>query len=346
MNRLLPHASDTFEGSFEVAYDVLKHTSDRLKQNAESSLAIPEYLFVKGDPKSYRVLTQTRAIISLVKLGQILLESRLSGLAHDVYRFNRNHFMDALKGDGCNLYDLSFIIYSLSALIADGKEKESYYSDLEISFSHLEKKCNSDELFKSRHGEFPYEEQNSAMHLVEALGSLRQHKITDSELLTKTCEILFEKFYDPQSGLVAERLDDRGAPLSFEIGHCFEWSSLIEEMCLPSPYTPDSKSLYKAACERAEYLPNGIIINSYTGALKPAATDERIWPSLEFIRAGINLKSDNVEKYLKDFNFTFFYDNRFKEHISDKNLFIKTTSVYHLVECFKLGPKVTFAITR
>lgn len=199
MNRLLPHSSDTFEGSFEVAYNVLKHTSDRLKKNAESSPTIPEYLFVKGDPKSYRVLTQTRAIISLVKFGQILLESRLSRLAHNIYRFNRNHFMDVLKGDNCNLYDLSFIIYSLSTLIKDGKEKESYYSDLEISFRHLEKKCKSDKLFKSRHGESPYEEQNSAMHLVEALGSLRQHKITDSELLTKTCEILFENFTTPKA---------------------------------------------------------------------------------------------------------------------------------------------------
>lgn len=342
MNRLLPDASV----SFEVAYNVLRHTSDRLKKTAENSLIIPEHLYTKEHLQDYRTLTQTRAIISLIKLDQIFPENSLTKLAHDIYFSNRKRFMDVLKGDGCNLYDLSFIIYCLSTLIADSVEKKPYYNDLEISFNYLETRFKSGELFKSRYGDSPYEEQNSAMHLVEALGSLRQHQITDSELLGKTCEKLFEKFYDPQSGMVAERLDDAGAPLSFEIGHCFEWSSLIKEMNLPTQYTPDSTSLYNAACERAKYLPNGIIINSYTKNLEPMAMDERIWPSLEFIRAGINHRANRAEQYLEGFNRIFFQDNSFKEYISDKTLSIKTTSIYHLVECFKLSPKDNFAISR
>ncbi|PJX12643.1 hypothetical protein CWI66_16590 [Halomonas sp. 141] len=320
--------------------------------NISSSLnsfgLVPEVIFPDSQElranASPRLLCQTRGIIFLLKSYEYFNDEKLLKLAIRLYEavknkseyssyFDKEHNITELSK--LSAYELSFLLYSQSILYlhSDAMPKKELNNDIRNSLKLIEDITLSGLLFRPINLKVGIE-QNSAMHIFESLTQCAKTKIINESYALKYYKTIMHKFLNPKNNIIAEYANEDGSFECYQLGHNFEWVSLLLNLEKSSGAHEIAQSLYRASLSLVKRNEHGIIINEYDDSFLPINQKQRIWPSLEYIRASILV--GEFERSLSYYNVMerrfFTRSSHYREYEDDVKLQCKTTTGYHIIE--------------
>ncbi|MCU1718461.1 AGE family epimerase/isomerase [Pseudomonas sp. 5P_3.1_Bac2] len=317
---------------------VINRFADKIISEHDRLGVIPEKL--DGKCTSFnqpRLLCNTRAIVFLSIYFELKDDKRAIGYAADIYRSIREHYglMESYLNQ-LSSYELAFLALAQGRLYkALGNTSEfSLQEDIHTTVTTIDKRHSNHACFAPL-ARADCLELNSAMHIVEALGFLRCNGLVkDSYLLESLSSRIIELFFDKNNYLFAELISaDSGDFLAYDLGHNFEWVSIIIEYGLSDLFDIDLTDLFNSA---------RILANPTVGVIQPLVDGElnylherkRIWQSCEYLRASFNMQCADRE-YMIFFADCFFIGDSFLEFYGDEGASYKSTTGYHLIECYK-----------
>lgn len=304
---------------------------------------VGEYL-TGGVESNVRLLCQMRTIIFLIKTAGVLEKEQLS-LAETLYANAEKYYLI----NGCwlqqknteqeaNLYSYAFVILAQSYLYKITKNP-MYALALAETFSLIELRLQPIDVFKPL-SESGCLEQNSAMHLYEALTfAFHEAQAVYMSQAIVQLELHFKTYFWQQSEQVlAEKISLTQGVLSFEAGHWFEWVTLLDRVeQWHGKVFLNKQALYSSALTKTSFTCDGFVINEMDNCFQPIdAQQVRIWPCLEFIRAKKIMEKTFPAHELSSFMNAFFNpDGLPKEYLMNWDAErVKSTTGYHIAESF------------
>lgn len=313
-----------------------------IKQLAEYRL-VGEYLNSPVKPDT-RLLCQLRTILFLTKTAYLFPQSNNIELAEnllaesDICYLKDGIWLQQLdKPHKANLYTYSFLLLAISYLYK-ATHNPFYSIALNDVFKHLDKVLNDTNLFTPLTSQECIE-QNSAMHLFEALtfGYYQVNAKYMKDRIEALQQELLQHFWQQHDYLFAEKVLLTGDVLTYEAGHWFEWVSLLYrvESWGGTPFV-DSKKMFCAALENTPFSTEHFILNEMDEKMNAIEGQKnRIWPNLEYLRAKTFIEKQIPQRELENFINAFFdNDNLPKEYLQEDTHTIKSTTGYHIAESF------------
>lgn len=313
-----------------------------ISQLAEYGL-VGEYLTGPLE-ENVRLLCQMRTIIFLVKIAKFSKDNNID-IAEQLYAKTEANYLKTGKwlqqlnnNKEANLYSYAFVMLAQSYLYKATKNP-LYAIALAETFSLVEYKFKGLDIFKPL-ADLDCLEQNSAMHLFEALtfayyqadAAYMQSAIVNLE------QLIAERFWQKDKQLLAEKVALSGQILSYEAGHWFEWVSLIWRVSQQGGETlTSSNKLYAAAETYTSFSEQGLVLNEMDAQFHPLDSQQiRIWPNLEYLRAKTLIEQQIPIKELSAFMELFFDQQGLPREYLTKELVqtIKSTTGYHIAESF------------
>lgn len=289
-----------------------------------------------------RLLCQMRTIIFLCKTAD-LLDLQNIPLAEKLYVASESHYVkdghwlqQLNHPEPANLYSYAFIMLAQSYLHKFTKNP-LYCVALAETFSAVEYKFQGQHLFKPLNHPACLE-QNSAMHLYEALSFalFQTNAVYVQSALSSLEQELIKTFWQPVNYLMAEKVDFTGKVVSYEAGHWFEWVSLLWRVNTWGGMTSiNAADLYQAAFTHTTFTEQGLVMNEMDDLWVAESTQQiRIWPNLEYLRAKY-LVGQLTDQELQSFIALFFNEQGLpKEYLDASQQGVKSTTGYHIAECF------------
>lgn len=201
-----------------------------------------------------------------------------------------------------DLYDIAFGLFALAwwhKLSGDAQAVDI----AEASLAHLQDtmRSPSGRGFVAREGDSGRHEQNPHMHLFEA--AIFLSAFTGSRKARMLVEELFDlaktSLYDPATGTLAEffdadwRPDVSSGPIRVEPGHHYEWVWLLcrygELAGEPEAFVIADR-LFAFAQAHGHEPATGLIRDAVDPAGKVLASDLRIWPNTEYLKAQVAMR--------------------------------------------------------
>lgn len=338
-----------------IALAHLNSYNTLLIENIQRYGFCPEYLNVTQEQKieQTRLLCQSRGIFFLLEQAKITHDKANLIQAFNLYDMINEVYYD--KNNACwqqysqtthneldiMLYEYAFILTTLSKLYAHSKDptilSQIFSTDEIIQKQFYRPNSNFAKLNKSPTGVG----QNALMHLfeayLEAYISSKQSYFLDQ--LNQLGREVITLFYSPKTGLIKEY----SAASIFEPGHSFEWAALIYEASLhgANPANKLDHNQLAAQAEKVGVINNSLVVAEVNENYAQNAANFRIWPSLERLRyyAMTNnqcLVDQTIAILLAKFftadGLPFEYINQDYQATEFK---VKSTTGYHLINCFK-----------
>ncbi len=305
---------------------------------------VGEYLTDDVDV-NVRLLCQMRTIIFLLKTAHLFKDVKHVDLAEALYAISEEHFFkDGVwlqqkdMDQEANLYSYAFVILAQSYLYKITKNP-LYAMALAETYNLIEPRFTVSYLFKplSAHACL---EQNSAMHLFEALtfAYYQAEAIYMKGAIKQLEELLASNFWQKDKNVLAEKVTLQNAVVSYEAGHWFEWVSLLWRVEQAKGKAFINKDiLYSSAIKYATLTDTELVLNEMDSVFQPLDLEQiRIWPSLEYLRAK-TLMEHRLPIVALDHFMAAFFDNKGlpKEYLSDQPVEkVKSTTGYHIAESF------------
>lgn len=294
--------------------------------------------------ENVRLLCQMRTIVFLLKTAEvsdgnnIALAEKLYAVTETRYLIETKWLQQLNSSEEANLYNYAFVILAQSYLYK-ATNNHLYAIALAETFSLVESKFKNLDLFKPLVA-LNCLEQNSAMHLFEAL-SFACYQADAKYMLQaikKLQQLIEEKFWQQDKQLLAEKVSLTGQVISYEAGHWFEWVSLlwrVEQQGQASFVR--SSDLYSSALVHSHLTNQGLLLNEMDQQFNPVNTQQiRIWPNLEFLRTKALIERKLPAELATQFITLFFDHNGLpKEYLSEEPVEkVKSTTGYHIAESF------------
>lgn len=289
-----------------------------------------------------RLLCQMRTIIFLCKTADLLdlqnipLAEKLY-VASESYYLQENSWLQQLNNsEPANLYSYAFVILAQSYLYKATKNP-LYSVALAETFSIVERQFQGQNLFKPLN-KLACLEQNSAMHLYEALSFalFQANAVYMKQALSNLEQELVKTFWQQANYLLAEKVDFTGKVLSYEAGHWFEWVSLLWRVNSWGGSTfIDVADFYQAAITHTTFTEQQLVLNEMDNQLVARTTQQiRIWPNLEYLRAKY-LVGQLTDQDMRAFIALFFNEHGLPvEYLDSSQQEVKSTTGYHIAESF------------
>ena len=318
---------------------------EELLYSAECNNGIVGEYFAGSNNHSPRLLCQTRSIFFLAKFYEIFNDQNALAVAQNIYINTRKTYkahegwrMQAGEEDPLDLYGYASLVYAEVLLFqSTNSEKLAKYS--EETLSYLISIILNDgfqiesSLYQNRIS------QNPLMHLFESFVFAYQvfQKDVYKDAAKKILDVVYDNFYDTEFGAIMEVLLEKNMPYWYEPGHLFEWGSLLkiaEEQKIVHKEMDYISLVNLAESIAKEYdhivpakvhVPKNEIENQY-----------RIWASLErarvhFLLGNLQLANVGIDQILNSF---FDSNNLPYEFLSSTDKNIKSTTGYHIINCF------------
>lgn len=294
--------------------------------------------------ENVRLLCQMRTIVFLLKTAEvsdgnnIALAEKLYAVTETRYLIETKWLQQLNNSEEANLYSYAFVILAQSYLYK-ATNNPLYAIALAETFSLVESKFKNLDLFKPLVA-LNFLEQNSAMHLFEALSFAYYQADAKymQQAIKKLQRLIEEKFWQQDKQLLAEKVSLDGQIISYEAGHWFEWVSLLWRVEGQAEQTfTKSTALYLAASQNATFTAQGLLLNEMDAQFQPLDTQQvRIWPQLEFLRAKALVEKQLPVAELAIFVELFFDQNGLpKEYLTKESVrSVKSTTGYHIAESF------------
>lgn len=336
--------------------DILNTYNATLAASIDDKGCVPEFVANGENTKAPRQLCQTRGIIYNVHMACEFGDQSAAARAVAIYDATRQHYLTpcSLNGrkayapaptnDGAAMYELAFLLNAQVQLhYLDGKLADA--ATLDIAALNDDMAATEDailaiptaSIFQPREGG-DFSELNAGMHLFEAI-ALRLQLSDHAELRYKANDLLKhvdDHFWDDHRGMLAERIDGQDNILEYDLGHNYEWSSLLSlNSNLGLNYRRlDSLRLAAAAEDIAwkEFEPEMVAFQLDAGT-HPIDRTARIWVSLERIRALALAKDERVLSVMARVLEHFFPEGLPEEYSGSRGP-IKSTTGYHVIESY------------
>lgn len=307
---------------------------------------VGEY-FSDTEQNQVRLLCQMRTIAFLLKVAPLFDTTADIALAEKLYLQAEKQY---LTEDGwlqynnnqqpANLYSYSFVLLAQSYLYKATNDS-LYAVAMAETFTIIEQNFNKAYwLFKPVSEGLACFEQNSAMHLYEALSfaCYQADAIYLKPIVAELEYLIQQVFWRTNKALLAEKITANKEVLTYELGHCLEWVSLLSRVRQWGGTTrinPDV--LYHASLTKGSFTTDGLVCNEMDAELQPInAQQNRIWPNLEYLRAK-TLMEKKLPNELAATIVRLFFDEKGLplEYLGMQgNQSIKTTTGYHIAESF------------
>lgn len=311
-----------------------------IKQLTEQDL-VSEFLTAEKLGNA-RLLCQMRTIIFLCKTAHwldstnIALAEKLYINAESAYLIE-DKWLQQLHNDAeATLYSYAFVILAQSYLLKM-THNQLYAIAIAETFTLVTSKFQGATIFKPL-SNLACLEQNSAMHLYEALTfACYQAEAVYMRPTIQALEQLIKDTFGQEHNLLAEKVSYAGQVLSYETGHWFEWVTLLLRVNKWGKQTTiDPMLFYQQAIDKTPFTEQGLVLNEMNHRLMPLDTKQiRIWPNLEFLRANTLVTGNLPSQELITFMQLFFDDKGWPiEYLGAPNAGVKSTTGYHIAECF------------
>ncbi|UYZ84206.1 AGE family epimerase/isomerase [Entomomonas sp. E2T0] len=313
-----------------------------ISQLAEYDL-VGEYLN-KPMEENVRLLCQMRTIIFLIKTAELSKDNNIR-IAEQLYVKTETNYLKTDKwlqqlnnNQEANLYSYAFVILAQSYLYKV-TNNPLYAIALAETFSLVEHKFQDLAIFKPL-SESDCLEQNSAMHLFEALtfAYYQADAVYMQPAILRLEQLIAERFWQKDKQLLAEKVMLSGQVLSYEAGHWFEWISLIWRVSQQGGESfTNSNKLYATALTHTRFSEQGLVLNEMDAQFHPLDTQQiRIWPNLEYLRAKTFIEQQIPVEELNTFIELFFDQRGLPREYLTKELVqtVKSTTGYHIAESF------------
>lgn len=336
--------------------DILNTYNATLAASIDAEGRVPEFVANGENTTTPRQLCQTRGIIYNVHMAREFGDRDAASRAVAIYQSTRVHYLTpcsfngqpayapAPTNDGAAMYELAFLLnaqvqlHYLNGLLDDPSTLDIAALDADMSVTEdAILAIPTDSIFQPREGG-DFSELNAGMHLFEAI-ALRLQLSDHAELRHKANALLEHvdnHFWDDARGMLAERIDGQNTILEYDLGHNYEWSSLLSlNSNLGLNYRRlDSRRLAAAAEEIAwrEFEPE-MVAFPLDAETRPLDRTARIWVSLERIRA-LALANDERVLSLMARVLDHFFPEGLPEEYSGKRGPIKSTTGYHVIESY------------
>lgn len=326
----------------KVMIEKLIRYQQLIEKQLTSNDLVGEYL-TNQTLDNVRLLCQMRTIIFLCKTAPwinsntIALAEKLYSQAELMY-FKHDLWIQQLNNSTeATLYSYAFVILAQSYLLKV-TQNQLYAIALAETFTLVTNKFQEKTIFKPL-GKSACLEQNSAMHLYEALtfACYQAGAIYMKSTIQALEHSIKATFIQPSLGLLAEKVDYEGKVLSYEAGHWFEWVSLLYRMKKwGQPVSIDPLSFYHQAVVNTQFSAQGLVLNEMNVSLLPVNTTPiRIWPNLEYLRAKTFVIGMLPNTELMSFIQLYFDDKGWPiEYLGAANVGVKSTTGYHIAESF------------
>ena len=336
--------------------DILTTYNTALATSIDDEGRVPEFVAHGENTKAPRQLCQTRGIIYNVHMAREFGDRAAAARAVDIYQSTRQHYLTpcTLNGqpayapvptnDGAAMYELAFLLnaqvqlHYLDGLLDDPSvlDKAALDADMTVTEDAI-LAIPTASIFQPREGG-DFSELNAGMHLFEAI-ALRLQLSDHAELRHKANALLEHvdnHFWDDVRGMLAERIDGQNTILEYDLGHNYEWSSLLSlNSNLGLNYRRlDPMRLAAAAEEIAwrEFEPE-MVAFPLDAETRPLDRTARIWVSLERIRALALAGDERVLSVMARVLEHFFPENLPEEYSGTRGP-IKSTTGYHVIESY------------
>lgn len=313
-----------------------------ISQLAEYGL-VGEYLTGTLE-ENVRLLCQMRTIIFLVKTVGLSKDNNID-IAEQLYAKTVANYLKTDKwlqqlnnSKEANLYSYAFVVLAQSYLYK-ATNNPLYAIALAETFSLVEHKFKGLDIFKPL-TDLDCLEQNSAMHLFEALtfAYYQADAVYMQSAIVRLEQLITERFWQKDKQLLAEKVMLSGQVLSYEAGHWFEWVSLIWRVSQQGGESlTSSTKLYDAALTHTCFSEQGLVLNEMDAQFHPLDTQQiRIWPNLEYLRAKTFIEQQIPVEELNTFIALFFDQQGLPREYLTKELVqtVKSTTGYHIAESF------------
>lgn len=330
---------------------LLHRYNTTLAQSLSDASLVPEFIANGENTKAPRQLCQTRGIIYCVHMYRQFGDQAAAQRAADIYHAlqceylvaracgERTCYAPTPSSDGGDLYELAFLLnaqvhlYQLRAALLDETQLDA---DMATTIEAI-MDVPTAAIFKPREsGEFL--ELNAAMHLFEAL-CLRLHLGPHTAVSSKVDELLAyvdRWFYDDARGMLAERITSEGSLLEYDLGHNYEWASLLwlnDNLALNFRRLNPARMAAAAETIAQTHFEPAMVAHQLDASASPMDPVARIWVSLERARALALAEDARADDVLARVLAHFFPDG-LPEEYSGKRGPIKSTTGYHVIECY------------
>lgn len=336
--------------------DILTTYSAALADSIDADGRVPEFVANGENTKAPRQLCQTRGIIYNVHMAREFGDGEAASRAVAIYHATRQHYLTpcvinghqayapAPTHDGAAMYELAFLLnaqvqlHYLEGILDDTQalDMAALKADMSVTEDAI-LAIPIASIFQPREGG-DFSELNAGMHLFEAM-ALRLQLADHAELRQRANALLAHvdnHFWDDARGMLAERINGQNSILEYDLGHNYEWSSLLSlNSNLGLNYRRlDAKRLASAAEEIAwrEFEPE-MVAFPLDANTHPLDRTARIWVSLERIRALALAGDERVLSVMARVLDHFFPDN-LPEEYSGTHGPIKSTTGYHVIESY------------
>lgn len=324
---------------------ILSRYHDALVTALESDGLVPEFLATATrSDRPPRLLCQTRGIIYLVHFQLAYAHPPAAKRAAKLYeemrpRYLRHHdgrYTPPAQHDGGARYELAFLL-NAQVQLAELEPLEGLDDDLNATLDDILSAPFDTWLQPRAGGDFL--ELNALMHLFEALAIAQRYRPQPriATHIERIAQVASERFLDTEHGLLAERIAEDGRLLEYDLGHNYEWASLLllnADLGLDFAAL-DPKTLCSAS-ERvtlASFAPR-MISNRLDAERRPMAFDARIWVNLERLRCLALSGSPLAEPLLEEILDAYFPADLPEEYLGQRGP-IKSTTGYHVIECYR-----------
>lgn len=330
---------------------LLHRYNDTLAQSMSDTSLVPEFVANGDNPKAPRQLCQTRGIIYCVHMARQFGDEAAAQRAAAIYRAVQRDYLVAHtcgeitryaptpSTDGGALYELAFLLnaqvhlHQLPAGVIDERQLNAdMAATIEVIMS-----VPTAAIFKPRESG-AFSELNAAMHLFEAL-CLRLQLGPQTVVASKVDELLAyvdRWFYDDARGMLAERITSEGELLEYDLGHNYEWSSLLwlnDNLGLNFRRLDPARMASAAEAVAQAHFEPAMVAHQLDANGCPLDPVARIWVSLERARALALAGDVHADEVLARVLAHFFPDG-LPEEYSGKRGPIKSTTGYHVIECY------------
>ena len=336
--------------------DILNTYNATLAASIDDEGRVPEFIANGENTAPPRQLCQTRGIIYNMHMAREFGDRAAAARAAAIYSATRRFYLTPCRVDnrqayaptpttgGGAMYELAFLLnaqvqlHSLGALL-DGTEAfdtAALADDMRLTEAEI-LAIPTSAIFSPREGG-DFFELNAGMHLFEAM-ALRLQLSDHAELRQKANALLAhsdDHFWDDARGMLAERINDQNTILEYDLGHNYEWSSLLNlNSNLGLAYGRlNAKRLAEAAEAIAwdAFEPEMVAFPLDANA-QPLERTARIWVSLERVRA-LALAGDKRVLSVMARVIEQFFPHNLPEEYAGRHGPIKSTTGYHVIESY------------
>lgn len=330
---------------------LLHQYNDTLADSLGDASRVPEFIAHGDNPTPPRLLCQTRGILFSVHMAHQFGDAQAAERAAAIYGTVKREYLvehrtdagtfhaPAPSIDGGALYELAFLLnaqvhlHQLPPGLIDAARLDA---DMAATVDAILAVPTAEIFLPRESGTFS--ELNAAMHLFEALClrlQLSAHPAV-SQKLDELLDFVDRDFLNQSNGMLAERITQNGDVLEYDLGHNYEWASLLWlntnlglnlRRLSPERMVQAAEHIAQARFEPA------MVAHRLDAEGLPIERTARIWVSLERTRALALAKMPQAEDVLSRVLAHFFHEG-LPEEYSGKRGPIKSTTGYHVIECY------------